>query len=91
MYNIFFPILGILFINIGIIAFSLAVIFQLVTLPVEFNASRRAIQFLDTLGYDEETMYGAKKVLKAAAFTYVASTLAAILQVSRFVLHATRD
>ena len=78
---------GSMLITIGIWAFSLAVLFQLVTLPVEFNASARAVNFLDSTGMlSHEELKGTKKVLKAAAFTYVASAAAAILQVLRLVL-----
>ena len=78
---------GSLFITVGILMFSLAVLFQLVTLPVEFNASGRALKCLETngiLGADE--LGKTKKVLKAAAFTYVASAASAILQLLRLVL-----
>ena len=78
---------GSMLITIGIWAFSLAVLFQLVTLPVEFNASARAVNFLDSTGMlSHEELKGTKKVLKAAAFTYVASAAAAILQLFRLVL-----
>ncbi len=78
---------GILFINIGIIAFSLAVIFQLVTLPVEFNASRRALVLLEDCGIlSENELPSTKKVLGAAALTYVASAASGILQLLRLVL-----
>lgn len=78
---------GTLLINAGIICFSFAVIFQLVTLPVEFNASRRALAMIENLGIlsDSELPY-TRKVLKAAALTYVASAAAAILQLLRLVL-----
>ena len=74
-------------ITLGIILFSLTVIFQLVTLPVEFDASNRAISILGNTGmlYEDE-LGGAKKVLKAAALTYVASAAATILQLLRLVL-----
>ena len=76
-----------MFINIGILFFSFAVIFQLITLPVEFNASRRALVMLKTQGIlgDEELVY-TRKVLGAAALTYVASAAAAILQLLRIIL-----
>ena len=72
---------------IGIGFFSFVAVFQLVTLPVEFNASRRAISVIDTtdLLYDDE-IGGAKKVLFAAAMTYVASMLVALANVLRFAL-----
>lgn len=74
-------------IMIGIIMFSLAVLFQLITLPVEFNASSRAIDLLDTTGilYGEE-IKGTKKVLSAAALTYVASAAASVLSLVRLIL-----
>lgn len=73
-------------INIGIVLFSLVVLFQIVTLPVEFNASRRALAKLDDSGilYGEEVK-GARKVLTAAALTYVAAAAASILQLLRLV------
>lgn len=74
-------------INLGIILFSLAVLFQLITLPVEFNASKRAIARLGETGilYGEELQHS-KKVLDAAALTYVAAAAATILQLLRLVL-----
>lgn len=74
-------------IQIGIFAFSLAVIFQLVTLPVEFNASSRALKILgeqNILGESEVPM--ARKVLTAAAMTYVAAAAASIIQLLRLIL-----
>jgi Zn-dependent membrane protease YugP len=78
---------SIILINAGIIAFLAAVVFQLVTLPVEFNASNRAIRMLADSGmmYGEE-IKGAKKVLSAAALTYVASAATAILQLLRILI-----
>ncbi len=73
--------------NLGILLFSAALVFQLVTLPVEFDASRRAIRILDGSGMmDEVEIKGAKKVLKAAAMTYVAAALASALQLLRLIL-----
>ena len=78
---------GSLLITVGILLFSLAVLFQLVTLPVEFNASSRALKCLETNGILASDELGkTKKVLKAAAFTYVASAASAILQLLRLVL-----
>lgn len=76
-----------LIINIGILLFSAAVLFQLVTLPVEFDASRRALVMLRTQGIlaDDELKY-TRRVLKSAALTYVASAAAAILQLLRIIL-----
>lgn len=73
--------------NIGIILFSGALVFQLVTLPVEFDASRRAIKILNSSAMlDEEELKDAKKVLFAAAMTYVAAVLASALQLLRLIL-----
>ncbi len=74
-------------IQIGIWAFALTVLFQLITLPVEFNASRRAGQKVEQYGLlgNEETR-GLKKVLRAAAFTYVAAAASSILQLLRLML-----
>lgn len=74
-------------INLGIIMFSLAVLFQLVTLPVEFNASGRALVLLRETGilYEDE-VHSARKVLAAAALTYVAGVASTILQLLRLVL-----
>lgn len=76
-----------LFINMGILLFSAAVLFQLVTLPVEFNASNRAVKVLETTGmlYPEEIRQ-TRAVLGAAALTYVAGAASAILQLLRLLL-----
>lgn len=76
-----------LIIDIGILLFSAAVLFQLVTLPVEFDGSRRALVMLRTQGIlaDDELKY-TRRVLKSAALTYVASAAAAILQLLRIIL-----
>lgn len=74
-------------IHVGIFLFSLALLFQLVTLPVEFNASRRALQILSdgqVLTRDEVPMV--RKVLIAAALTYVAAALSTFLQLLRLIL-----
>ena len=78
---------GTFLIDLGILCFSFAVLFQLVTLPVEFNASHRALRILGEQGIlsDSELPY-TRKVLKAAALTYVASAAASILQLLRLVL-----
>lgn len=72
---------------IGIIMFSLAVLFQIVTLPVEFNASSRALQLLESNGilYQNEVSM-TRKVLSAAALTYVAAAASAVLQLVRLIL-----
>lgn len=74
-------------INAGIFAFSLAVLFQLVTLPVEFNASGRALKILEADGmlYGEEIKQS-RNVLSAAALTYVAAAAASILQLLRLII-----
>lgn len=74
-------------IQIGIWAFSLSVLFQLVTLPVEFNASARAIAKIDQYGLvSTEENRGCRKVLSAAAMTYVAAAASSILQLLRLIL-----
>ena len=71
----------------GIVLFSLAVLFQLVTLPVEFNASSRALKMLESTGIlSREENKGAKKVLTAAALTYVAALASSILQLLRLII-----
>ena len=73
--------------QLGIVLFSAALLFQIVTLPVEFDASRRAVKILDSSAMlDEEEFAGAKKVLRAAAMTYVAAVLSTALQLLRLVL-----
>ena len=74
-------------VNLGIILFSFIAIFQLATLPVEFNASDRAIKTLEGSGilYGDE-ITGAKKVLKAAALTYVAALVSSLAQLLRLIL-----
>lgn len=78
---------GSVFCQIGILFFSAAVLFQIVTLPVEFNASSRAVRILGDTGIlSEQELPYTKKVLKAAALTYVAGAAAAILQLLRLLL-----
>lgn len=75
--------------TLGIVLFSFAVLFQLVTLPVEFNASSRALHMLESTGIlsrDENS--GARKVLHAAALTYVAALASSILQLLRLIILA---
>lgn len=79
-------------ITFGILLFSAVVVFQLITLPVEFNASSRALKILksrDILYPDE--VKGAQKVLSAAAMTYVAATLMAVSQLLRLIVISDRD
>lgn len=75
----------------GIVLFSFAVLFSVCTLPVEFNASARAIKILSQGGFlDGEELVGAKKVLQAAALTYIAAALSAILSLVRLILMSQR-
>ena len=75
------------FIEIGIWMFVLAVLFQIITLPVEFNASSRAVQLVDSLGILRgDEVDGTRKVLGAAALTYVAAAAASILQLARLII-----
>lgn len=79
---------------LGVLLFSLTLVFQLVTLPVEFNASRRAITILDeSMMLYEDEIGPAKKVLRSAAMTYVAAVAATALQLLRFllILNSRRD
>lgn len=72
---------------LGIVLFSLAALFQLITLPVEFNASRRAVETIEGGGFlTEEESRGAKRVLSSAALTYVAALLTSIAQLLRYLL-----
>ncbi len=78
-------------ISAGILLFSLGLLFSLITLPVEFNASRRAIRILDESGIlSGEELSGAKKVLFAAAMTYVAGAIGMALQLLRLILRFRR-
>lgn len=94
--NLAFPLffLGFIFgspslMNIGIIAFSLAVLFYLITLPVEINASKRAQEVLISLGLvTSKEAEGVKRVLNAAALTYLAAALTALLNLLRLILLA---
>ena len=78
--------------QIGIWVFLLAVLFQIVTLPVEFDASRRALDMLTGYGIlTRQEVDGSRKVLKAAALTYVAAAAAAVLNLLRLILIARRS
>lgn len=79
------------FITAGIVLFSISVLFTLVTLPVEFNASRRALKCINDTGMLSADEYvGAKKTLSAAAMTYVAAAATAVLQLLRLILISNR-
>jgi uncharacterized protein len=79
--------------DIGILLFAGAVVFSVITLPVEFNASKRALVLLEERRFlSPDEMTGARRVLKAAALTYVASTAMAAMQLLRmFILRQSRD
>ncbi|WP_204105587.1 MULTISPECIES: zinc metallopeptidase [Spirulina sp. CCY15215] len=80
-----------IFINIGIFLFAAVILFHLVTLPVEFDASRRALKLIDQLGILQgEENKGAKAVLQAAAWTYVATAVYAVLQLAQLILMSRR-
>ncbi|MBR1757146.1 MAG: zinc metallopeptidase [Lachnospiraceae bacterium] len=84
MLGLFLNITGL--IKIGIICFMAALAFQVVTLPVEFDASRRGLMMLTQCGVlAEEEMTGARKVLRSAAFTYVAAVITSLFQLLRFL------
>ena len=76
----------------GLLLYSFIMIFQLVTLPVEFNASARAVAVIEETGLlrNEEELSGAKKVLRCAALTYVAALISSLMNLLRFVLIFTR-
>lgn len=92
--NLYFPIFlaGMLFswsplIYVGIACFALSLVFSLVTLPVEFNASNRAMAVLTSGGYlSEEELKGSRTVLNAAALTYVAAAVSSLLQLIRLLV-----
>lgn len=75
------------FLDLGILLFSFSLIFQIITLPVEFNASSRALQILEqsNMLYEDE-LKGAKKVLSAATMTYVAAVIATLLSLLRLII-----
>lgn len=84
--------IGYLLLNLGIFAFGLAVLFQVVNLPVEYNASRRAMMVLREGGYITEAEYRpTRSVLSAAALTYVAAAAAAILQLLYFIIRSQSE
>ena len=74
-------------IDLGIAAFALSLVFQIVTLPVEFNASRRALRAIDDAGIlTPDEQHGARKTLSAAAMTYVAATAVSLAQLLRLLI-----
>lgn len=91
LVGLLIPSLGSLM-NIGILLFGMAVLFQIITLPVEFNASSRALELLDTNGFVvENEIKGAKKVLRAAALTYIAAMANGIAQLLRLIMIRDRS
>lgn len=87
LVGIFLGAAGGFFINLGIVLFVGVILFHVVTLPVEFDASNRALRLIDELGILQgEENQAAKKVLDAAAFTYVATALYAVLQLAQYLL-----
>ncbi len=87
LIGVIFGGLGSPLVQIGILMFTLAVLFQLVTLPVEFNASSRAVKLLDSQGIlASDEVSGTRKVLSAAALTYVAAAATSILQLLRLII-----
>lgn len=86
------PMVGDLFMLLGIAAFSLSTVFQLVTLPVEFNASRRAMKGMASCGIlAGDELPGARKVLTAAAMTYVAALATSLLSLLRLIIIANNS
>ncbi|MEG2315982.1 MAG: zinc metallopeptidase [Clostridia bacterium] len=92
--NLYFPIflLGLVFswqplVYVGIGCFALTLLFSLVTLPVEFNASKRAMAVLESGGYvTQDELIGVRAVLNAAAMTYVAAAISSLLQLARLLI-----
>lgn len=90
-FGVIIAILGLIaasepIVNIGIVLYALTFVFTLVTLPVEFNASRRAISAIKAIGgFTEDEIKGMEKVLRAAAMTYVASMFSALVSLLRFI------
>lgn len=79
-------------INIGIILFAITTLFAIITLPVEFNASKRALLSLEASGIlTVDELVGAKKVLDAAALTYVAAAMASVLSLIRLIMISQRN
>lgn len=77
--------------TLALIFFSFSVLFQLVTLPVEIDASRRAVAYIEQSGMSSQQVNGAKKVLTAAALTYVAAALTSIIQLLYLMARYNRN
>ena len=89
LFGIVMNMAGLTTLAIGLFAFS--VIFQLVTLPVEFDASRRAVAYIERSGMSEVNVRGARKVLTAAALTYVTAALSSVLQLVYLLARTNRN
>lgn len=89
MLGLFMNIAGLT--TLAIVFFAFSVVFQLVTLPVEIDASRRAVAYIEQSGMGEVDVRGAKKVLTAAALTYVAAALTSILQLLYLLVRTNDD
>ena len=76
--------------NIAVICFFIIFLFQLLTLPVEFNASARAVENIGNMGYNDDDLHGVKKVLTDAAMTYVMAMLVALGQMITFILRTRK-
>ena len=88
MIGIFLNLAGFAWLAIGL--YAATVLFALVTLPVEFDASSRAIKYMKTINIDQSEVKGSEKVLRACAFTYVAAMLASLLQLFYLIGQAQR-
>ena len=83
--------IGFVMLYIGIALFGFSVLFTIATLPVEFNASARAIRTLPSLGLNEDEITGSKRVLRAAAMTYVAALFTALMNFLRLLTYVNRN
>ena len=88
LIGIFMNLMGL--VDLAIIMYAAAVLFQIVTLPVEFDASRRAVAYVERSGLGPQAVRGAKKVLVAAALTYVAAALVSVLQLLYYLSKTDR-
>lgn len=91
LLGLFLGTQGSTMIHIGVVLFAVTVLFQLITLPVEFDASKRALRILETGILTREELSGAKKVLNAAAWTYIAAAVTGILSFLRILLLTRRN
>ncbi len=89
LIGIFLNLAG--FVELAIILYACAVLFEVVTLPVEFNASKRALQYMQTTGLPTGEVAGSASVLRACAFTYVAAALASFLQLVYLLLASRQE